>query len=344
MDLARLVHPSLRSSMSRLRTLGAAVVRGARAPGVHFLVAGALLFVLTARFEALSEASLEASDRVGASLEEGPIVVSARRIGEARSELMTIHHRPATEVEVQAKVREMVDEELLFRHALDLGLLDQAPVRRRLQQIASFVSSVDGDGHKDGDGDRDGDGDGVDEVLALGLHRDDVVVRRILVDSARRLIRAAVLSRQPSEEALSSYLQEHPERFRRREEIALTWRSTEDDATMLESLPLLPRRDLARKFGRAFVDALNTEAVGVWQGPLSSTYGRLHIRVDEHGPERVAELPEVRERVRAELVEALADQWLAARLDHLRVGAEVLLPSPPAQDLALLETAGEAAQ
>ncbi|MCH9646738.1 MAG: peptidyl-prolyl cis-trans isomerase [Deltaproteobacteria bacterium] len=340
MDIAGLVFPRIRSSVSRLRTLGGGVMRAARAPGVHFLIVGVLLFVLAVRFQGPFGAGDGARSRVDAGLEHGPIVVSALRVGEARTELAAIHHRPPTEAEVQAKVSEMVDEELLFRHALDLGLLDQAPVHRRLKQIASFVSSEEGAEQ----GSEDFAEADVDEILALGLHRGDLVVRRILADSARRLIRSAVLSREPSEEALLSYLREHPERFRRKEEMALTWRSAEDDTMTPEVLPSLPRRDLARKFGRAFVDALDTAAVGTWQGPLSSTYGRLYVRVDEYAPERVAELREAHERVRAELMEVLADRWLAARLDQLRAGTEVVLPPPTASQVALLETAKEDAR
>ena len=50
----------------------------------------------------------------------------------------------------------------------------------------------------------------VGEAVDLGLHHGDLVVRRILIDAAKRLIRVAVLSREPTEAALEAYLREHP--------------------------------------------------------------------------------------------------------------------------------------
>lgn len=293
-----------------------------RAPAVHFAVAGALLFAAT------SWQRPETADAAGDGAVARPVlVVSASRLATARQEFLAVHHRPPTPAEEAALVDGVIEREVLFAHALALGLEAQPTVERRLAQIGEFVAADGGPPRSEPELAR--------EALALGLHRDDFVVRRILVDGATRLIRAAVLAREPSEEALRAYLERHGERFRRPEEIRLATLPADaapDEAP--EELPLLPRRDLERRLGRRFAQALDAGRVGVWQGPLPSRYGPLLARVQEHRAERTAELAEVRDVVRAELRQVLADEWLATRVAQLREDYEVVLPASAEGDAA----------
>lgn len=297
--------------------------------GLAFAVAGALLYALS-----LVADGGWAGDRgaeTGAETEAQVVSVSSARLAQARDVFLSKNHRAPDEEEEAAMVRHLVDQELLFRHALDLGMDRQEPVRRRLAQIASFVSETP-------DATRGLAGDDLEaraeEALRLGLHRDDVVVRRILVDSARRLIRGAVLTREPSAEALREHLARHPGRYQVPETIALDWRRDETDCgtsgrDAFDSLPALTPSDLERRFGRGFVAALDATRIGAWQGPLASRNGAIHVRVTAHRPEREASLEEVRDQVRREVKEQLADRWLEARLGQLRAGARIELPRDP---------------
>ena len=91
-----------------------------------------------------------------------------------------------------------MDQEVLYRYALQLGMDKQPVAERRLARIAAFVAR---NPHE-----RKSAAERASEALDLGLHHGDLVVRRILIDGARRLIRAVVLVRQPSEEMLEAYL------------------------------------------------------------------------------------------------------------------------------------------
>ena len=295
--------------------------------GMHFAVAGALLFT----------ASL-ALDREPTETGSTVVSVSAVRIDQARDVFVSKHHRAPTDDEIAGIVRHLVNQEILFRHALSLGLDQQEPVQRRLAQIATFVSETPEATSRLAGDDLAAR---AEEAKRLGLHHDDVVVRRILVDSATRLIRGAVLAREPSEEALREHLARQPDRFREPETLAFDWRyaaardterraqsvSTERRAqTKAQSVSEQSRADLARRFGRQFLDRLDTTQIGEWQGPIASRNGTIEVRVTRHRPERTASLDEVRAEVGNEVMDQLADRWLEARLDQLRVGVEVELP------------------
>src|SRR5207302_1954271 len=101
---------------------------------------------------------------------------------------------PLTPEERQRVLRAVVDEEILYAYARRLGLDKEPVVERRLSQIATFVTENphEAKSTKELAG----------EALLLGLNDGGLVVRRMLIDGARRLIRAAVLVREPSEAAL----------------------------------------------------------------------------------------------------------------------------------------------
>ncbi len=114
--------------------------------------------------------------------------------------------RPPTAADKTAITGRLVDEEVLFQYALALGLHHAEVPRLRLASIAAFVEPP-------------GTAAPEAEALArraveLGLHQGDYVTRRVLVDAAARLIRAAARLAEPSDEELKRYLADHGEPFR----------------------------------------------------------------------------------------------------------------------------------
>lgn len=299
-----------------------------RAPALHFAVLGTLLFVL------VSPPGSVAPPR---------LVIPASRIETALQEFQGISDHPLTEEERRAVVRAVVEQEVLYAYAQRLGMGKDPAVERRLAQIATFVADNPHEARTTEER--------ADEAAMLGLGEGDLVVRRILIDGARRLIRAAVLIREPAEAALESYLREHPDDFRTRER----WRisqvvvdarlhgghAEEDARRLLERLrkdavppseaakhgdpgfvaasqPVLPARELERRFGHRFAAALSGLPAGSWQGPIPSRFGFHLVFIEEYLPARIPQLAEVRNEVRVRLREKLADEWLAVRLEQLR--------------------------
>lgn len=307
-------------------------VRRLQSPALHFAVVGALLFTVSRCLAPQPETSVP----------ETTLTLSATRLDQSYDVFLASHHRAPDVEEREAMVRRLVDEEILLRHALALGMDRQAPVQRRLAQIGRFV----GEAPSPSAGSVEDAERWALEAKALGLHREDTVVRRILVDSARRLIRGAVLTREPSEEAMREHLGRHPDRFQLPEAIAFDWIRDGGAIGSSESIPLLPRADLERRFGHAFVAALAPRKQGEWQGPLPSRNGPIFVRVTEHRPRRTADLADVEVHVRREAAEVLADRWLEVRLRQLRDGVDVERPAGweaprPAQLRAVLSTTTE---
>lgn len=170
------------------------------------------------------------------------------------------------------------------------------------------------------------------EALALGLDRDDTIIRRRLRQKLEFLSADLGGLAQPSDEQLRQYLAEHPDPFRR--ETRLTWThvflsprragAAGPDAVqrLLVALNgpgggrvaqeagdpfLLPfdfdavaTADVARLFGDAFAGALATLEPGRWQGPIASGYGAHLVLVRQRVPGSVPALEEVRDAVRRE--------------------------------------------
>ena len=170
------------------------------------------------------------------------------------------------------------------------------------------------------------------EALALGLDRDDTIIRRRLRQKLEFLSADLGGQAQPSEEQLRQYLAEHPDPFRR--EMRLTWthvflsrkRAGADSPDAVQRLLaalngpggeraaheagdpfLLPfdfdavaTADVARLFGDDFAGALAALEPGRWQGPITSGYGAHLVLVRQRIPGSVPALQEVRDAVRRE--------------------------------------------
>lgn len=336
MDIADLLHALVR--------------RLVRAPALHFALLGGLIYI------GWSWAGGEPGDRQR-------VEIPTYRIEAAVKEFERTIARPATPGEVRKVANIVADQEVLLAYALDLELDREPVVERRLAQIAQFVQR---DPHFDGvkrAADRakptGSSSELAGEARDLGLHRQDLITRRVLIDNARRLIRAAALLREPTEQMLSDYLGGHPDQFRRPGETRITQlhfrpgvhgdalrseaeallrrlrsegvRPQEAEGLVKASvlprdLPLLSDREIARYFGRRFTQALSGLSVGSWQGPVASSYGLHLVYVHERTPARVPELSEIRAQVVSRTRQKLADDWLALRLALLRKEYEVVMP------------------
>ena len=199
------------------------------------------------------------------------------------------------------------------------------------------------------------------EALAMGLDRDDTIVRRRLRQKLEFLSEDLALA-EPSEAELAAFLAAHPERFRveprlgfrqvylsrdrrgdrleadaRRALEALRARDGRADAERLgDPLPLpaeadsLAAGEVARLFGEPFAARLLELEPGRWEGPVESAYGLHLVFVRERSEGRVPELAEVRDAVAREW---LAERRSAAREEFyrgLRARYEVEVPEPGA--------------
>ncbi len=171
------------------------------------------------------------------------------------------------------------------------------------------------------------------EALAMGLDRDDQIIRRRMRQKIEFLTADLVESIEPTEEELQAHLDADPDRYRQEATISFSQvyfqkRSDLENAgaralSVLEDLkgnphtdpetigdpfmfPAVHRdmseRDLLGVFGEEFAAQLVELPVGEWSGPVTSAFG-LHVaRLDALDPGRASELAEVRDAVHRDVV------------------------------------------
>jgi hypothetical protein len=311
-------------------------------PAVHFLLIGGLIF---------GGVNLLRGQVPFGSSTRPPIAISKSDLQLAYQAFYRANGQPPTPEDRARILDTLVDQAVLYQYALELGMAQLPAVERRLAQIATFVAA---NPHEPAAPD-----ERAREALDLGLHHGDLVVRRMLIDSARRLIRAVVLVRQPSDDALEAYFRDHQELFRLPAETRLTHvmvnrlkhgTQTEARATALlqrlqqgpytpeaavqlgdrafvpSTLPSLPDRELARRLGHRFTRALKHVPETTWSGPIPSRYGLHMVYVHARTAPRLPPLSQVRHHVQRHLLNKRADEWLALRLQQLRQTFEIIVP------------------
>ena len=180
------------------------------------------------------------------------------------------------------------------------------------------------------------------EALALGLDRDDTIVRRRLQQKLEFLSEDLAVVGEPTEQELNEFLTQHPESFRSETRLTFsqvflnpdrrgtlleaditrllakldTQSSTLDlvslsDSRMLDPrLEEVPQSDVVRQFGAEFAAELLTLPLDHWQGPVKSGYGVHLVRVEERILGHLPPLVEVRD--------AVAREWLNVKRREMK--------------------------
>jgi hypothetical protein len=314
-----------RSRLSKLR----------RWPAVHFVLLGAALFFLQTRVLGPARGRAPAPNRK-------PIVVSAKRIAQIRSDYQRQTGRaPSSEV-VRALIDDWVTDELLYREALAIGLdRGDRSIKWRLAQKMRFISD-----HPD-----DTPDDLYREALKIGLDRDDLVVRRILVQKMRLLTKTAITTADFSDSDLRQFFTEHRDDYLQPARVTLSHvflstdkrgAAAEQDAQRLlqelrsggvtpqaatqrgDPFPLghdyraSSAHYLEKIFGANFAKQVFELAPHEWSGPIRSAYGFHLVWIDQIRPEKVPPFDVVRSRVEQRLLSERREKHLDEKLKQLR--------------------------
>ena len=243
-----------------------------REPLLHFLVLGALLF---AAYGLLSR---------GGDGAPGRIVVTRGQIANMATTFACTWQRMPTDDELQGLIHSHVREEVLYREGLALGLdRDDPVIRRRVGQKLQFVEEIE----------EPAEPSDADLQAYLDSHRDAFTdeqrlsFRQVYLDPQRRGAAAADDARR--------MLADLNRPGSRLDDAAL------GDPTLLpSSFEDAPAGEVKRALGSDFVAALDTLAVGPWQGPVRSGYGLHLVRLGgRHAPDAPL-LADVREAVKRE--------------------------------------------
>jgi len=244
-----------------------------REPLFHFLLLGAAIFA------ADGLVSKRGSD------EPGRIVVTQGQVAAMTMGFTRTWQRPPTREELEALIRDRVQEEVYCREAMALGLdKDDTVIRRRLRQKLEFVT---------------------DDVAALAEPTDDEL---------SAFLKAHADTFRVQRQFSFSHVYLNPER--RGENLARdTGRllaqlrqaggtadvSAHGDSFLLEHrFEAAQASEVAKQFGEKFATELGRLAPGEWHGPIESGYGVHLVFVSERTEGRVPGLAEVRAAVHHE--------------------------------------------
>ena len=193
------------------------------------------------------------------------------------------------------------------------------------------------------------------EALALGLDKDDPVMRRRMRQKLE-FIFEDLTAETPTEEQLSAYLAENEDYFRieprvsfqqlylnpdqRADPVGDAGRllaSLEEGADPAASgdMSLLPpgmtlasTTEISRTFGREFAVELSQMPPGGWQGPVYSGLGVHIVRVTDREEGRLPELAEVRPIVEREWQAKRRQELKDQSYERLRQGYEIVVEFP----------------
>ncbi|HET6349499.1 MAG TPA: peptidylprolyl isomerase [Candidatus Krumholzibacteria bacterium] len=197
------------------------------------------------------------------------------------------------------------------------------------------------------------------EAVAMGLDRDDTIIRRRLRQKMEFVTGDIAALSEPTEDNLQQYFREHLAAYREESRVTLRQvflsptrrgeRVSADaarllaelnrnpggeigdtamgDATLLPaSLDDAPLSDVERTFGDEFARQVKTLAPGAWHGPVTSSYGVHLVEVQARTEGREPEFAEVRSRVKADWEDARRreanDAFYRKLLEKYRVTVE----------------------
>jgi hypothetical protein len=174
------------------------------------------------------------------------------------------------------------------------------------------------------------------EAKAMGLDKDDTIIRRRLCQKLEFVSNDIAGMAEPTDADLNAYFQAHSDTFRLEPRFTFHHvylnpdkhrNSLERDATQLLSqlnqagggadpselgdsfllehqFTAVPASEVAKQFGERFVSKLSGLSPGQWQGPVESGYGVHLVLLNERTAARLPTLAEVRPAVRREWANA----------------------------------------
>jgi PPIC-type PPIASE domain len=211
------------------------------------------------------------------------------------------------------------------------------------------------------------------EATAMGLDRDDTVVRQRLRSKLELLADDAIDQVPPTDAQLQKWLDEHRTDYQAEPRVALRQvflstqrrgaaagadaerllaelrRSRSDaaidslgDRSMLpRAVPLSPASDVARDFGADFARAIEALPSGRWSGPVTSPYGLHLVLVTERATGTPPTLAEVRPRVERDFLAERRKAQLDALYGRLLQKYTVTTETAKAEATTAAQSTGE---
>jgi hypothetical protein len=197
------------------------------------------------------------------------------------------------------------------------------------------------------------------EAMALGLDKDDTIVKRRMAQKMEFLAEGAAIDNDPSTDTLRAWFQDNQQRFTLLPRVSFRHlyfspdkrgeRTREAATKVLEQIVGKPGDskdvaalgdlfmyqdyygdrsfdDMAKLFGLNFARALANIKPGSWQGPVESGYGWHLIFSDSSAPSRVPPFEEIESDIKANWIADQRAQAKAKAYETMRARYQVVLP------------------
>ena len=199
------------------------------------------------------------------------------------------------------------------------------------------------------------------EAKALGLDRDDTIVRRRLAQKMDFLVADIAALAEPSNEQVRKFFTTHAEQYREPVKLSFTHiyfnpddrrgHAQQDAERVLAKLRaeehLLPRApergdhfmlsadyaqrtqvEVAREFGQAFAEQLFATPLGQWEGPIESGYGVHLVRIQERTAATLPEFDTVRTKVKDDFIAHQRQEASESAYQQLRERYKIVIAPP----------------
>lgn len=269
-----------------------------REPLIHFLFLGLAIFVF---YGVAGRPSQESSKK---------IVISSAQIEWLTEGWRRTWHRPPTQEELEGLIRDAVQEEVLYREALALGLEKEDPIiRRRLRQKMEFLT----------------------EDLSAQAQPGEAELRKFFQDNselfqAETKITFSQIYLNPTSRSDPQAEAQRLLKILNRSEGEGENLSLGDPIALPPAFKNLPLSEVEKQFGPEFAKLLLEVESGAWQGPLQSGLGLHLVKIQEKQAGGGAEFLEMKEVVRREWSEKkrrdFLDSWLKGLVEKYTVEIE----------------------
>ena len=276
------------------------------------------------------------------------ISVTPNKISLLKSQWETSTGLRTNPVRLEELVDVYVEEEILFREALNARLHKNPRVKQRIIKMDGFLEldSLEVDS----------------EALFLkaidaGLHKNDAVTRSMMISSVRTSISANAESIVLSKEKVHQYYSDNVDRYVDQgslsfDHVFVSKSRSADGKQNAEELrwheafsskgskniaflgdPFIKgysffgqtMSDLTELMGEGFSEGVGQLSIGEWSRPIESVYGWHLVWVKEINPARLLSLAEAEHRVKRDLLKELKAQAFEVALSEIKHGYKVAI-------------------
>lgn len=277
-------------------------------PLLHFLVIGALIFII---FSVINKEEV--------NLDGKKIVVSAGDIERLSANWAKKRNRPPTEQELKGLVESYIREEIYYREALALGLdQDDSILRRRLMQKMEFLSND----------------------LADLSNPDETVLNDYFLghqDKYQLPARISFTHIYFSADKHGSEIFDEAGKILtdiRAASPSISRAPDRGDPFMLQyDFTLETPFEIARLFGQGFAEQIFQTETDNWQGPIESGYGLHIVRINEKVDARMPELASVIDKVRTDYMFEQRQKTNKAIYERFKERYEIVVEMPDQSEM-----------